>query len=208
MPLSHVVQQGEYLASIAKHYGLASSSIWNHPENASLKQQRKNPNILFPGDTLIIPEAAEEVFSTGEFHRFRLANTTLKLRLKLRDVDRQPLKQTPCELSVEGMASHLTSDDNGLIEQDISATDKEATLKIEGTETTVTLKIGHLDPVDERSGQVARFHNLGYGAGYLSGNDEAQFQLALEEFQCNNNLKVDGICGDKTQAKLLEVHGC
>ena len=44
-----------------------------------------------------------------------------------------------------------------------------------------------------------------------------QLESAIEEFQCdfmgNNDLAtiqqvVDGICGPKTQAKLLEIHGC
>jgi len=33
------------------------------------------------------------------------------------------------------------------------------------------------------------------------------FLSAVEEFQCDNGLTVDGDCGPNTQAKLKEVHG-
>jgi peptidoglycan hydrolase-like protein with peptidoglycan-binding domain len=34
------------------------------------------------------------------------------------------------------------------------------------------------------------------------------FRSAVEEFQCDHGLTVDGDCGAQTQAKLLSVHGC
>jgi peptidoglycan hydrolase-like protein with peptidoglycan-binding domain len=37
---------------------------------------------------------------------------------------------------------------------------------------------------------------------------QQQFRSAVEEFQCDHDLTVDGICGPTTQAKLKQVHGC
>ena len=34
------------------------------------------------------------------------------------------------------------------------------------------------------------------------------FLSAIEEFQCDHGLVVDGKCGPATQAKLKQVHGC
>ena len=68
------------------------------------------------------------------------------------------------------------------------------------------IKIGYLDPVEEVSGQIGRLDNLGYFPG--DGTDEDQFKSAIEEFQCDNGLTVDGDCGPGTQAKLKEIHGC
>jgi peptidoglycan hydrolase-like protein with peptidoglycan-binding domain len=42
----------------------------------------------------------------------------------------------------------------------------------------------------------------------LDEEDEARFKSAVEEFQCDHGLAVDGKCGPKTQAKLEEIHGC
>lgn len=72
----------------------------------------------------------------------------------------------------------------------------------------IPIKIGHLDPVDEISGQQGRLNNLGYYFGDIDGNDSPRFRMAVEEFQCENGLTVDGICGPNTQAKLKEVYGC
>ena len=209
MSTLHTVKQGEYLSSIAKSYGLANSRlIWDHPENAKLKQKRKNPNILFPGDTLFIPdgETLQDPFMTGQRYHFRL--TTLKLRLKVSDVSGQPLKNTPCKVEVEGDTTDLTTDGNGLVERNIPPSAENGVLTIQEIEIKATLKIGHLDPIEERTGQIERLNNLGYGAARLSGLDEAQFKLAIEEFQCNHQLQIDGICGSQTQAKLVEIHGC
>jgi peptidoglycan hydrolase-like protein with peptidoglycan-binding domain len=72
----------------------------------------------------------------------------------------------------------------------------------------IALKLGHLDPVDEVSGQVGRLRNLGYYPLPAGEPDPELFRAAVEEFQCEHNLAVDGICGPVTQAKLEEVYGC
>ena len=52
----HKVVQGEHLFGIARKYGFPDwKKIWNHGQNAELKELRKNPNVLFPGDELLFP---------------------------------------------------------------------------------------------------------------------------------------------------------
>ncbi len=98
----------------------------------------------------------------------------------------------------------------------------------------LNFKIGFLDPVDEKSGWIARLVNLGYldlepehlDKSLLHELDtpltvERAHELdpptrkiklkilsAVQRFQLDENLSVDGICGPNTQAKLKEVHGC
>jgi murein L,D-transpeptidase YcbB/YkuD len=50
-------------------------------------------------------------------------------------------------------------------------------------------------------------HNLGYIAGASDDLEDEQLVSALQEFQCDYGLKVDGVCGASTQAKLKETHG-
>ena len=80
MPSVHKVQQGEYLASISVLYGIAAQAIWNDPDNANLKQKRQNPNVLFPGDKITIPdkEIKIEMVATGQLWRFRIKNPRRK----------------------------------------------------------------------------------------------------------------------------------
>ena len=205
----HIVAQGEHLSSIAEQYGFSDyRTIWNHPENADLKQRRPDPHVLFPGDRLYIPDLLrkKEAAETSRRTRFRLQAPRLMLRLAIKDFDEQPIINTPCNLQVEGATYPLNTNGNGQIEQQIPATATGGRLAILDLE--VPIQIGHLDPVEEVSGQQARLNNLGYDAGEVGAANEEKLRSALEEFQCDHNLTVDGTCNPQTQAKLLEVHGC
>ncbi len=216
----HTVVQGEHLSSIAKKYGFSSyKTIWDHGQNAELKKKRQNPNVIFPGDQLFIPDKGqkEESRNTEQKHRFELKTEKLKLRLVLEDLYEKPIANAKAELRIDNEEFKLTTNGQGRIEQDIKATDERGFLTIKDPQTPINeilipIKIGHLDPVDEVSGQKARLNNLGYFAGPLEGKSEeenkAMFQSAVEEFQCDHSLQVDGKCGPNTQAKLKQVHGC
>ena len=248
----HTVVQGEYLSGIAKQYGFSSyKAIWDHAQNAALKKQRQNPNVIYPGDQLFIPEKRkkQETRSTGATHRFLLKAEKLKLRLVVEDLFQKPVDNATCELRVESEVFQLKTDGKGKIEQDIPAGARSAVLTVKDPRTplneiVIPIKIGDMDPVDKESGQKARLNNLGYFAGPIaedkaeapdakkdeSPNDKtpvspngkkeappdakkeeenkALFLSAVEEFQCDHGLVVDGKCGPTTQAKLKQVHGC
>jgi LysM repeat protein len=210
------VKQGDYLPKIAQEYGFFDHlTIWDHAQNKALKDKRKNCNVLAPGDELFIPEKAAKNESgvTGKTHRFRVKTGKLLLRLIVEDIYSKPVSNAHCELLVDGVLFQVVSTGDGKIEQEIPVTAKEAALVIKDGETalknvTLKIEIGHLDPVEEVSGQKSRLSNLGYYLGSLDKDDEAQFKSAVEEFQCDHGLSVDGDCGPKTQAKLKEIHGC
>ena len=216
MPETHIVEQGEHLSQIAKKYGFPDYKIvWDHPENAKLKEERKNPNVLFPGDEVFIPdkEEKEESGPTDKRHTYTVDRAPLKLILVLEDALEKPIANSPVALLVQDQTFQLTTDGNGKIEQPIPLDAKEAFLVIRGNQTPFTndvfpIEIGGLHPVKEISGQVGRLNNLGYFAGKLDGSDTEAFNSAVEEFQCDHGLKVDGICGKHTQDKLVAVHGC
>jgi N-acetylmuramoyl-L-alanine amidase len=213
---NYAVQQGDHLAKIAKTFGFSDwQTIWKHPNNADLKNKRQNPNVLYPGDLIFIPDnqSREESCSTDKKHIFVKKASDLKLRLTLRDQYEKPIANASCILILGGKSVTVKTDGKGKIEADIQPDDHEGILIIQDPETPfdstpISFKIGDLDPVDETSGQVARLNNLGYFAGDLEQPDPAAFQSAVEEFQCDNSLTVDGICGPMTQAKLKKEHGC
>jgi hypothetical protein len=218
---NHTVKQGEHISSIAYQYGFADwKSIWNRPENADLKQQRQNPNVLFPGDQVFIPDKTVKEISkpVDNQHAFKVPVTTLLLRLKLDRSYSNPIVNTPCDLLVGTTATKLTSDGGGAIEQKIPKTATDARLIVHDKFTVkgnsvpidldIPISIGHLDPVEEVSGQVARLANLGYYREDPNAFDQDEFSSSVEEFQCEQGLTVDGICGPQTQAKLKSVHGC
>jgi hypothetical protein len=211
----YVVKQGDHLSKIAREWGFADyQTIWNHPNNAELKQKRKNPHVLYPGDTLFIPDLGtrEEACDTEQRHTFVAQQSPLMLRLVLEDVYENPVANAKCDLIIDADQHQMTTDNHGRIEKAISPTAHDSVLMVRDSQTpnqnlALQVKIGDLDPVEEISGQQARLHNLGYYTGAVSGVDERRMRLAIEEFQCEHGLLVDGICGPKTQAKLKEVHG-
>lgn len=210
----YMVVQGDHISKIAKENGFPDyHTIWDHANNADLKKQRDNPNVLNPGDMLFIPdkEQKEESGNTEKRHTFQVKKDPLKLRLVLEDYLEKPIANASYALLVEGVVTQKTTDGQGHIEQEIPLDAHEATLVLRGDETpfqdvVIPVKIGHLDPVEEVSGQRARLNNLGYFPG--DGTDQEAFESSVEEFQCDHGLTVDGICGPITQAKLKKVHGC
>jgi hypothetical protein len=212
----HTVVQGEYISLLASRYGFVDyRTIWDHPKNARLKALRKNPSVLHPGDEVYIParEPKEEPRPTDQRHRFQVRRTTLRLRVVFDEFYYRPLDQTPCELHLASEVRSLTTDDRGRIDQEIPMETQDGILVLKPATGPVEhvpfrLGVGRLDPVEERSGQVKRLSNLGYYRTPVEEFDAREFRSAVEEFQCDSGLAVDGICGPATQAKLKDVHGC
>lgn len=212
----HTVLQGEHVTRIAQQYGFTDYRIiWDHASNADLKKTRKNPDVLLPGDRISIPELQrkEESCSTGGRHKFEAPKKRLSLYIVLQNAARKAMADIACEIRVEGERHALVTDDRGMISCALQPTAERAVLTIGETsgDAPIQIRIGHLDPVEEPSGQAARLNNLGYFAGPIAGFSEADNKLlflsAIEEFQCEQKLTVDGKCGPKTQAELKRVHG-
>lgn len=216
MPREHKVKQGETLPKIAKEHGFSNwHTVYEHPDNAELRERRPNPNILYPGDRVAIPEKTtkEEAGETEQRSRFLFKGEQLWLRIVVTDVDYRPLANRAYKLEVRNLNLEGTTDTEGLLEQKIPENAEEGILHIDNW--ALPLKIGHLDPIEEVTGWQARLKNLGYYSGPVdgqvqddNGKDRMQLKAAIEEFQLDHGLKVDGIVGSKTEAKIKEAHGC
>src|SRR5689334_22802404 len=125
----HTVAQGEHLSGIAWTYGFSDyRTIWNHPNNAGLKTKRQNPNVLFPGDELFIPDrdCGEAARSTDQRHEFVLARPVLKLRLALEDQYEKPIAGASCLLVVDSDFKQLATDGQGKLETEIPPSAKQS----------------------------------------------------------------------------------
>jgi N-acetylmuramoyl-L-alanine amidase len=206
------VKQGDCLASIAAKFGFAAwKTIYDHPNNADLKNKRKNPNALFPGDELYIPPKEEkfEDGATGQSLSFTVKLPKTKLRLKLKDHEGKALSDKKYVLEVAGTSVEAKTGSDGLIEQPIPAEAPTAALTIwmdDKTPLPLTVKLGHLDPADEVSGAQSRLRNLGFHAGETDGDSDEQFQAALRAFQKKNGLNESGALDDATKSKLEQLH--
>ncbi|WP_347988923.1 peptidoglycan-binding protein [Methylomonas sp. AM2-LC] len=216
----HEVKQGEHMSSIASQYGFYDfKTIWDDPNNADIKKLRDNPNVLYPGDQIYIRDKKNKEIPrpTDQSHVFKVKPPKLKLHLMVENIYHQPVASAECSLQIDGKTIKIMTDSQGYIKQDLPLSATQAVLHIKNPETPfndtqLTINIGHLDPVDQVSGQTARLNNLGYYAGpdqnATNEANQAMFQSAMEEFQCDQELLVDGICGPKTQDQLKKVHGC
>jgi hypothetical protein len=216
MPTTYRVKQGDHISGIAKQFGFSDYlTIWNHPNNAQLKTLRVNPNVLFPGDSVYIPELIPSDFPrpTDLLHKFNVHVEKLKLCLVLEDLYEKPITNAECSLQIGFDTFSVTTDGTGRLEHDISPEAVDALVTIKAPQspfqgTQIPIKIGYLDPVEETPGQQARLKNLGYYWGEIDGAASDTLESAVEEFQCDAGLGVDGVCGPATQAALKRMHGC
>jgi N-acetylmuramoyl-L-alanine amidase len=211
MPTAYTVKQGDHLSRIADQFGFSDYRvIWDYAGNADLKAQRKNPHVLFPGDSVIIPDKEQRVEDCGtdQRHTFQVEKQNLTLRIVVKDFDDLPVKNTDCELQIDDATYKLKTDGDGKIVKDISRTAMNGTLRIPELSIEMPILIGHLDPTAEDTGWQGRLANLGYNPGETGQADGDQLRSAIEEFQCDYKLPVTGELDAATKAKLEQIHGC
>src|SRR6185503_16443662 len=70
------VRQGECVESIAFANGLSWETVWNDPKNAKVKDARKDPNVLLPGDRLHVRDLEKKQVdgATEKRHKFKRKN--------------------------------------------------------------------------------------------------------------------------------------
>ena len=101
MPIDYEVVSGDCIDSIALRHGLFPETLWNHSSNAELKKSRKDPNVLFPGDKLFIPDIRlKQVDSpTEKKQRFRRKGVPAKLKLRFLKAKDTPPKAEESQAS-------------------------------------------------------------------------------------------------------------
>lgn len=118
----HTVAKGECLYSIAERFGFSYQSLWNLPENEELRAKRKDPNVLFPGDKVFVPEprARRESASTDARHRFRRKDVPEVMRVILEDHHGRPFSDVEYRAVFDTLDEHTgTVPPDGLVEHKI-----------------------------------------------------------------------------------------
>ena len=97
------VRAGDCIASIAERAGVSVETIWNHPQNEQLRRQRDDPNVLYPGDIVFVPEREPGSFSGAceQRHRFRRLGVPLRLRMRIMQFPEEQDEQQPREAATE-----------------------------------------------------------------------------------------------------------
>lgn len=229
IPTKVVVKAGEqHVTRIAGDAGFRSiAPVWDAPENAALRRARVNPNTLAPNDIVVVPapDPRSDDRPTGRTNVFTVVSEALQLTLRLQDEAQRPLASRACQFvagkpNAAGRGTRTqppfdaVSDAKGSLTANVgrTVTEGELTVHADGSITSaivarIRLVIGALDPPSTVSGQRSRLNNMGYFAGF-SANDTAQLQWAIEEFQADNKLRVNGRSDDRdTFNKIAHEHG-
>ncbi len=208
VPTRHKVRQGEDVSGIAEWYGVPVKKVVDHPDNASLKSERKGLNILKLGDVIVVPdrEDREETAATGQKARFRRKSDKTVLRLKLLDDDFQPRANVKYKLLIDGKTSEGSTDGAGMLKEPVPAGAGRGHLILDGKDV-LPLSFAALDPADSLSGVRQRLSNLGFAAGDGDGPMDGKTRGALRRFQKTHGLDETGEADDATKAKLEQVHG-
>src|SRR5208283_2785085 len=126
MSETHAVKEGEYMELIAKQYGFSDYKvIYDDPHNANFKAARPNPDILYPGDKLYVPDRVpgNDDAATDKKHKYTLTAPMVTLDVYLRR-NGKPLKSLGYTLKFTGLdgkemkLTGTTGSDGHLIQKD------------------------------------------------------------------------------------------
>lgn len=215
----YVVRQGDYLVKLAFVHGFDAQEVWNDAKNEEIRGRREDHNILAPGDIVYIPVKEKEALPIVKGATNRYKARVPKVTFKLRFLDGAgPLAQQPYTL--EGVASPEkgVSDGDGQVELTVPVDAAELMVIFPERDLRFAVRLGHLDPIDERSGQMARLVQLGYlltspaalFGGEVDGEEiddgDERLTRAVRAFQSDKMLEVTGVVDDATRDALKSAH--
>ena len=207
MPV-YVVRQGDCISSIAFQFGFLPDTIWNHPQNAELKAQRIDPNVLFPGDNVFIPDKTlrQENAATDQLHVY--TRKALPAKLKVRFLrNGKPLVNKSYILEIDGKSSQGATDGDGNLECSIMPNAQHGKVTFTQFDEEYPLQLGCLDPVDEISGVQARLKNLGFYKPQPDGQMDDLTRTAIAALQTSQNIPSNGELDPSTKDALKAAFG-
>jgi hypothetical protein len=185
----YVIKQGDYLALIGYRLGFDADTVWNDPSNESLRNQRSDPNVLFPGDVLYVPDppvAAPSGTSlqTGSNNSFTSSAPTVQVSLKFVDAALASQSVTIAELPE---MTGLTTGGDGTLSLTLPVTLQSLSVVFANDGPTFLCQVGDMNPLDTVSGIAHRLQNLGYLNPNEDddGSDVDAIRAALLLFQAN-----------------------
>jgi hypothetical protein len=207
MAVNYQVKQGDCIFSIAFEHGFFADTIWNHPNNEDLKEKRKDPNVLMPGDTVYVPDKRPREYSeaTNQVYKYRCKNTPKTFQIQFKYLD-TPIKNIDYKLTIDGKEFDGKTDGEGWLKQSILPNAKLAKVTFaDGTE--YDLKLGDLDPVEEIFGVQQRLGVLGLYSGNCGGKLDDETKASIKVFQFTNDLEISGEADEKTKSLLEKLVG-
>lgn len=202
------IAPGDCIDLIAEKYGLLPETIWEHENNADLKTLRVDRNVLLPGDKLYIPTKTNsfELACDQTKHRFRRKAVPAKFRMQVKK-NGEPRSNLAYELYIDNSSFTGQTDNNGFLEHIIAPGAEKGKLVLTDKNESYELKLGHLDPLDSIQGVQQRLQNLGFYTGLIDGEKGIKTRGAIQFFQKNKGLIINGEIDAKLTDALKVAHG-
>jgi len=206
---AYTVKSGDCIANIAFRYGMFPGTLWDDPKNRELREKRKDPNVLLPGDVVYLraKELKEVSGGTEERHRFRRRGVPERLRLQFSLADGTPRAGEPYVLNIDGSLISSTTDGDGYVNQPIPPKARQVVLLLGEEQEEFVFDLGDLDPVEEISGVQGRLENLGFYDGPIDGVLTAETTQAITAFQASKGIAATGEINKQTQDALRDAYG-
>lgn len=206
MAINYQVKQGDCISSIAFEHGFFTETIWNHPQNAELKEKRKDPNTLCAGDLVFVPDKREKAVKkpTEQVHKFQMKNTPALCSLQMFDEDEVRANQD-YELEIDGVKHLGETDSQGVLRVPIPPNARKGMLIIGADKAEFNLNFGQIEPPTEIKGLQARLNNLGFECP-TTGKLDDDTKRAVRRFQYACEMEETGEFDEATRQKIDELH--
>ena len=221
MAASVIVSDGDTILNIAARAGLHDwKVVWDY--NPELKAKRKDPNELRPGDVVKVPDPRPKEVSraTNEVHKFGLKSFFALVDIVLRNEYGYVQKNVAYELQFDGRVIEGTTDGSGRLCVALPPQTKKALLTVRpfpndpDLSVSWNLKIGHLNPIVEKSGTPTgdiagiqgRLLNLGFELD-VTGSMDNKTTAAIRGFQRYvGHEQPSGVMDEETLHLLESMH--
>lgn len=214
------VGAGETTSSLALKNGFFWKTIWEHGENAELRNFRPDPNVLLETDEIFIPERVEKtgvMKGTESEHVFKRKGEPSKVKIKFMELG-QPRAGKDYVIKIGTKLIEGTTNGDGLLEHFIPGDTRFMEVEFKDGSLKQAFNVGGLDPADVISGVDQRLNNLGFKTGGIkvpkgmsaeeaieSGKAGKKFTDAIKKFQADNEIELTGKLDSKTKSLLKKI---
>jgi hypothetical protein len=199
---------------VAAEHGVRWEAVWDHEENRALRERRKDPSWVMPGDVVHVPlpEARPIKLKVQSNNAFKLdTGGEITVRLQLFD-HTKPQRQQPCDVRVEGIPygkGPVRTDDTGRVTLEVSARASRVELIVHNTGEMFDIRVGDLGDPNTEAGVLARLENLGF---VVPGDDMVSraegVAIAVKRFQRTymKETTATGVVDSATRVRIIALH--
>ncbi len=210
----YIVREGEWLAKIALQFGITDwHDIYDHDRNAAFRELRPDPSVVKAGDQLWIPKSESVVIDPPQGSEEEQVFTVdpvppETVDIVMHDIEGNAIANKPYTLQIGAFEVEGTTDGDGRLTEEVDP----LLLRVGGGQVimegrTLSVMLGHLDPVNTISGIQQRLNNLGYHVGDITGDLDDTTVAAVKRFQAAESIPVDGVASKSFCDKLDDVYG-